>query len=302
VTTRSGNGWIVRASGSQVEAWSAFRLPYPPKGDALLYLQALRDAIRVFPASISGRLSAEYGGPSGVNNFDVENVLHYNVNPAFFAASAPLGVQCEVRTVEAPLSPSERYFEHYTQYRVGTSPLVFRNWIAHPSEILSWRGIRWPGRATIPTASEVWTWLQRDLDERGVGMTREIVSCPFAVSLTLRLPGAQWRPLHSSVKRLLDGVVAALHVTFEPPSDVLLQRVSSQTGQSTDTVRRWLRRRGPCVISSLSPVRLNGAGIKWDPEDHRCEASSIVVEGAKSEPAPVVDLEISAVHPAPTPG
>ena len=103
-------------SGKVVEAWSAQRLPYEPRGWLLGFRNDLRAALRPLAAAPDQLLGAVYASEHK-GFFDVENVLFYNVGPAFLKGAGRYGVRYE-RAYQVPLpqQPLAWSAGHYHRY------------------------------------------------------------------------------------------------------------------------------------------------------------------------------------------
>src|SRR5438067_91308 len=132
--------YFVRQSGPLVEAWSAHRLPFEPKG----WLASFRGDIRARAQALqSGKdqvLHAVYASRS-TDLCDAENILFYNVGPGCFASAARHGVRFERSHAHpAPPSPRSSLYPHHHRYAVTRAVETFTCWT--PGQIWArWRNV-----------------------------------------------------------------------------------------------------------------------------------------------------------------
>ena len=102
----SDPGYVIDVDrpGSRVDAWSSTRLPFEPTGAMLEFRAGLRSAVAVLSADSSHALHAVYTSPLG-GQFDVENVLIYNVGTSAFGRSAGFELVVERRLGPVPPPP-----------------------------------------------------------------------------------------------------------------------------------------------------------------------------------------------------
>ena len=81
-----GKTWSLwQPSPSSLAAWTDFRLPFQAKGAAAEFRGQLQNALTTLVAPPGSLLRAEYGGPADRFDFDVENILFYNVGQGHFS-------------------------------------------------------------------------------------------------------------------------------------------------------------------------------------------------------------------------
>lgn len=273
---RSDDTWsngfgIVHSTDRQVEAWSYRRLPYEPRGDALEFRGALRAHIaRVEPR---GLLRCVYA--SADRTFcDTENVLLYNVGMSTFARLLARGLVFE-RAFEVPPAPTSGSFVHHHAY--STSQRESPGYWSTPRALSTWR-TRAPEKRT--TAAPWWLAVSkarvRD-DDRGLAaqtpVTGDLGGVPFGLRIRVA-PGAV--PIHSALKPMLDGTIAALH-SDSTALPLSVSRLSQQIGHSEADVRAILGTAGPLGVRP-GLVRPYRSGLQWNPADALCVACSVVTD------------------------
>jgi hypothetical protein len=242
--------FAVHGSETHVEAWSAVRLPFEPKGWLSEYRRDLRTALRSMRASQAGVLYAEYATPN--QSFaDLENVLLYNLGSGCFSHLAREGLSC--RRVA---SRDDLHYVRYTSIepedacRPGGQLLASVRLIDLP-----------PGS----TPAHWWSAFREQLKVHGeigtlyggeLGITAEL--------------GSSWsrRDIAPSVKTLLDGLISALHVHDWSNREHLVAALD-EIGHGE---RLWDLLNDP-AMAFLGPRRLvrpHGRSIAWNPADERC--------------------------------
>lgn len=233
-----------------VEAWSTTRLPFEPKGWLLEYRGDLRRALRAMEVTRTGIFYAEYATPD--RSFaDLENVLLYNLGSGCYAHLAQRGIVCrrtssvdglhrvsyasmEVSDVPAPTGPTLAA-ARLAEVPAGSTPA---HWWSAFREQLKMQG---PGGA---------------LYEGEVGVRAEF--------------GSVWshRELAPSIKSLLDGVIATLHVHDGSGRD----HVTAALNAVGDGEYLWALLNDPemAILGRRRLVRPHGSKLAWNPADERC--------------------------------
>ncbi len=236
------------AGGDQrVEAWSSIRLPFEPKGWLRDYRHELQRALRSMKSTSTSILYAEYATPD--DDFaDLENVLLYNVGSGCYAHLAHRGIICR-----RSRSTDGLHRVHYMSTELaGVSTPTGR--VLATAQVADM-----PGGGT---PAHWWAAFRDRLDSR-VGAPHE---GEFAVVAEV---GSAWRrALSPSVKALLDGLIAALHVHDGSNRD----HVVAALGEVGDGRRLWALLNDPdgAIFGRRRLVRPHGLGIAWNPADERC--------------------------------
>lgn len=272
----SGKTWSLwQPSPSSLAAWTDFRLPFQAKGAAAEFRGQLQNALTTLVAPPGSLLRAEYGGPADRFDFDVENILFYNVGQGLFSHLANEGVQYEHRVVPPPSAPEGEQRPHYTQYVVAASF----------AELTQWKPL--PGGQTMLTDIPlsygdlsapwlVWRRMEEHLDQVP-HPAAPVYDGRYALQITLRTPGNKTFNLVGKLKPLLDGVVSSFHCAQGPLTSELATKVAGQLKQpdQSEQVQQWLRRPGPFVISKKAAVQLYAKSVRWHPDDDRLVAATV---------------------------
>src|SRR5438552_11000932 len=234
-----------------VEAWSRFRLPFEPRAAALEFRSALRIAIaRLTP---DGAFRCEYG--SAVRSFcDVENVLLYNVGMSFFRPLTQAGIVFE-RSYRVPRAPSPETYGHYHRYAVGEG-FGFTTW--EPTTVVA----RWQGRTPSGSATKPESWWLAS----ATALREQRATVDFGAVFGLRIRmGTGRATLSSTLKPMLDGMIAALHCD-RAPSTAAVERLAARLAWPASSVEDLLRR-DPAPLGARTVVRPYRKGVQWNPVD-----------------------------------
>lgn len=248
----------IDCSSSAVQFWSDVRLPFEPKGE----VRAARDALHraLHGLTPTGTLIANYASVD-LQPCDVENVLLYNVGPAHFTALGARQVRLE-RSFDAPqLAPSGRHFAHHHWY--STEAAADSGW---RRQLVGERVF------SIPTpfrTSTVWA------AARAVACAEEqpSPSVHLALDVSFSVPPSSRLRLPSSMKALLDGVVASFHRhDGSGDSAMLVGRLSRQVGSLSAVDVHRLLYEGPAALGARALLRRLGEALQWNPADDRLVA------------------------------
>lgn len=267
-----------RGGEPTVQVWSVRRLPFEPKG----WLLALRGSIRKALVQLEaepGRLLHGIYGSQDDGNFDVENVLFYNVGPSFVAKAGRYGVRFE-RTYAAPEPPEplEGASLHYDSYSLEEMNWQFRHW--RSGALIA----RWEfegGEGVLNDCARVWTALKKSTR---VWVHEENVVQPLAVRIVIGLPGAVSMPVTAVLKPLIDGVISAFHYHEGGDETELAERLKGRTGVEASRIENWLTDRRQAALGGRRLLWPRGKSVQWNPADERCVAVEVQARSlAKAE-------------------
>ena len=241
------HSYSVTRADRRVDGWSTTRLPYEPKGWLRDYRSELQSALRSMQASSTSVLYAEYAAPDPAFA-DLENVLLYNIGSGCYSHLARNGLVCR-RTSSAD------HLHHVTYASIESADVT-----PPTGRILATS--RLPDPPLAGTPAHWWLAFRRHL--------HTTANTPYDGEFgILAEVGSAWRrSLAPSVKAVLDGLIAALHV-----------HDGSQCGHVTAALRDvgdgehlWelLNDPGIAILGRRRLVRPHGLKIAWNPADERC--------------------------------
>lgn len=258
-----GDGWVVVGpAGGVVEVWSSRRLPFEPKGAMV----ELRGAIRAAVAELSRaagyryRLAATYRSlaPGLV---DAENILFYNVGTGAFGRPVAIHGERRFEDPPPPLDQAPGPYAHHHRY--------VANGVDTPTP---WRVVqtacRWSaplpnGAGDLSGVARTWRAIRQVMEQCGVVPDRE----PFAVRATIAGPGAVGLALLSSLKTVLDGIVAACHHHDGTDAFELASRIAEAGQMSMAEVQTLLSEARSSPLGERRLVHRFGKGVQWNPAD-----------------------------------
>jgi hypothetical protein len=245
--------YAVVGNEARVEAWSAVRLPFEPKGWLRDFQQELQQCLRNMKATTSSVLYGEYAAPAPAF-VDLENVLLYNVGSGCYSHLARNGIVCR-----RAVSDDGR---HHMTY-VCTEPTAA---IMPDGPVIARAQL-----ASMPPGSSPAHWWAA-LRERIVLSTTDSLIGEFGV---LAEAGSAWRRgLAPAVKSLLDGLVATLHVHDGSHQD----HVTAALNDVGDGEPLWqlLNNDELAILGERRLVRPHGQKIAWNPADELCSSFALV--------------------------
>ncbi|KRF34800.1 hypothetical protein [Nocardioides sp. Soil805] len=245
--------FAVAVDHQRVDAWSLVRLPFEPRGWLRDYRGALQRALRAITPSPTGILVAEYGTPDD-SFVDLENVLLYNVGTGCYAHLAKHGIVCQRKASVDDL--------HRVTYSVVEPAAVIS-----PSAA----GLASAQLTHMPTASTPAHWWADFRTSLHV-YAGTAYDGRFGIEVDV---GSRWdRDLASSIKPMLDGLVAALHAHDGSERD----HVSAALSCVGEGGRLWTLLNDPnqAIFGKRRLVRPHGTGIAWNPADERCDYFAVI--------------------------
>lgn len=245
-------------------------MPFEPKGWLRVYRNELQSALRSMKATSTSILVAEYATPD--DGFaDLENVLLYNLGSGCYGHLARRGIICR-RTSSTDHLHHVRYIS--TEATGATVPT---------GQILATVEL-----ADMPTGSTPAHWWAafRNHVEPLVGTLYE---GEFGIRVEV---GAAWqRSPAQSVKALLDGLIASLHVHDGSARDQVVAALSD-VGEG-GPLWALLNEPDSAIFGRRRLVRPHGHKIAWNPADERCGYFE-VIRGIRRE---ALTVTISSLSP-----
>jgi hypothetical protein len=223
----------------------------------------LRAAVSALTATPDQALFAAYASAEP-GQFDVENVLLYNVGPAAFTRSAGHELVVELRPGEVPEPPRPMPAAHYHSYEVVDAGTPWTRWYTeHLLAEFASEEVESIG------ASSVWFAVRRgmvSIHGRPAGRG------PIALELTLET-SRQSLNLPALAKPLIDGVIAAFHVhDHRSSSEEVAERVGRQLGIPSTDVAQLLTVSDLALLGTRQLLWAWRDGVQWNPDDGRVVA------------------------------
>lgn len=254
-----------------VQLWSSLRLPFEPKGEALLARSGLRAALEGLRGSPDHLLDAIFTSLER-DQSDLENLLLYNVGPSAFRPSGVRSVRLR-RFFAAPcLSPSGSWYEHHYRYmlrpRVAALPDDASMIASFDTDSMQ--------PSSLGDAWSVWHGLKR-------GQVKLFEPIEESVRLGLRIsvetPSPTVSPF-SIIKPVIDGVVTALHCHDGSAIDLIAGRLAPRLLLPEAEVVRMLLNDSAALLGKRRLVWPLRDGLQLNPADDRLDEVSFEVRGA----------------------
>jgi len=241
--------YSVTRSDKRVDAWSTERLPFEAKGWLRDYRSELQAALRSMKQTHTSILYAQYAAPDAAFA-DLENVLLYNLGSGCYSHLAQSGIICRrTRSVDR--------LHHVTYTCVESADVTAPAGPVLATALLS----DMPLEVTSPA---IW-WAAFRKNHLHLHESKQYGG-EFGVRAEL---GSSWRrSLSPSVKALLDGLIAALHVHDGSERS----HVVAALNDVGDGERLWqlINDPGIAILGQRRLVGPHGRRIAWNPADERC--------------------------------
>ncbi|MGC1411207.1 MAG: hypothetical protein WA864_19975 [Acetobacteraceae bacterium] len=262
----ASTGYLIKTSPHQVEAWSAWALPFVHLStEQSCFREMLRDAIGCLDPCSGLRATYSTVQPRGP---DLENLLFYNVGSHPFAKVGKDRIRFE-RLVESPLTMNDQLL-HHVCYRIEGEGTLF---LATNGTCLAESSADFPltlvGNELI---ARLWKEFKKNLHVLGA---RSSSVGRFAAQIALKAPAE--RRLDTKMKRLLDAFLSALHSYSGNQLEDVVRRLASVLHETDQKLLRDLLCDPRLAI--LEPRRtphLRAATLQWSPADDRLVAAEII--------------------------
>jgi len=279
---QDGHHYRILCGEGRVEAWTDFRLPFEPKGYMQKFKEELRSAISELPKSVGlycCYLSTD--PPDSQHDYDIENVLTYNVG---FQPFENLGLRWLVFEGVAPVKdlPSEESLpdttalRYYYLYETQESGKELRFWRKNRSEYLEISSVRCLDKINSDLkAGRVWAWIKHHMEKNEPDRKVQQIDSPFCLDIRIRFSYVFPGNLVAIIKPIFDGVTASMHYFRERPDPQIASRISTDLGLQNHKIEQWMMDQRIGVLGGKPFVQRYGRGVKWEPDDHLCVAGSL---------------------------
>lgn len=276
--------YAIVASDRRVDAQSARRLSFEPKGWQVDFHRELRSALRAMTPPARGPLRCVYSSDDRAL-VDIENVLTYNVGTSNLGHLVTAGLVLE-RSFDAPSPLDGLTHPHLLSYQFDPDPSVeWAHW--EPAQLLASISVdRWDWFRDHRVGD---AWLRARAHTVDVSPS-DVTPREFGAIVTVTSSGPA--NLLSALKPMLDGLIASLHRYSGPHTEVLAERAAflspavGLTGLRNALTDPRDRPLGPWPW--LIP---RGQGVQVSPADDRLVALTVRLKRG----APAVDASFVAV-------
>ena len=251
-----------------VEAWSAERLPFEPKGWKLQFRNDLREALRRLSFVSGSNLVALYISP--VEEYcDAENIMFYNVGAASFARLKCKSIRFERVFSQPPTTPMSRHigWKHYLSYVLSKRAQGFTYW--EPTRLLAkWEQLPCGKITSSSKVESVWHRFKLGIGAGRVQrlVASEAIASNLGLEVTIHVPRGTRLNLTSVIKPVFDGIVAAFS-RDEGGMDLATERLAAALGIDQEELTGLLEDETMAVLGSRRLVHPRGRGVQWNPND-----------------------------------
>jgi len=265
------SNYYIETAISSVAAWSTARIPFEPKGWLLEFRNQLRSAVAGLP-SVDGRiLYAAYRSPIG-GYVDVENLLIYNVGPAYLASATKDGLVFK-RSYQAsrdcPTELSSPALHQYEYVLIDDKSLSLEGQDGSLLASLSFE----LSAAALHSCAGVWYAAKMGSSTLA---QRVHLGKRWGMFVTISGPSSSTIVCSRIVKPLIDGITSALHCHDGSNVDYLGRQLGKSLGLSDDAPIPSLLEDSSHALfgrtNLLYPYRNN---VKWNPQDDYCTYCSM---------------------------
>ena len=262
--------YFINHSGDKIELWSSERLKFEPKG----WMREMRDTLKnhlkhSIKRNRNSCLYATYASKENViTNFDIENILFYNVGVDSFKNLANNGLIFE-RKIENPTEltlDSKLYrFDHYMNYKVLDSIIEDSNYWKRDKQLASWSGAKIEDLKTTLSLCSVW--LQMSKCKKDVYNYYKNEN-PIGISINLKVPerysGFNFVTI---LKSILDGIICSFHKHNGKDLDEITRRLCNKNYLNPENTRQLLMQNEKAILGQKILIRLWGDSVQWYPSD-----------------------------------
>ena len=272
------------ADHPSVEAWSAERLPFEPKGWKLQFRNDVREALRKLSFVPDSNLVALYLSP--VTGYcDVENIVFYNVGSASFAHLQCKGIRFERVFSQPPMPPSNIVdgAKHYLSYTLTDRERGFTYW--EPIHLLAkWEHLPCGMLTSSSKVASVWHWFKLGI---GAGRVQrlvrsEVIEANLGLKVTIHVPKSTSLNLTSVIKPIFDGIVAAFS-RHDGSMNLVTKRLAAALGIDQKELTCLLESETMAILGARRLVWPRGSDVQWNPNDDLLVASELSLVDCVSE-------------------
>ena len=257
-------------SEDKIELWSSERLKFEPKD----WMIKMRDKLKChlkysLKRNSNSYLYAVYSSKEGRNiNFDIENILFYNVGVDSFKNLARDGIIFE-RKIESPaelnIGDELLNFDHYMGYKVFNANIGDSDYWERNKLLVSWLGAKIKNLKTNLPLYSVWREM-KDCETKVYNKYEN--DGPLGIRINLKVPKG-WLGFNfvTILKPLLDGVISSFHTHNGKDIDEIVKRLSNKNPISPEYAKQLLLKSGKDVLGQKNLIWLWGDSLQWNPSD-----------------------------------
>lgn len=244
-----------------VQMWLSQRLPYIDRQSdqekmALNHLKSLLGTLDN-KSKLMGLYACYTSTIDG--NYDIENVLGYNVGMSAFNHLAQKCITFHRLRSNPPATPSGKIYKHHHCYDLQPIPLSPSDGVTIQTHISSFDQVY-----------EVWWAVSNAVNN----LKHPQINGRFALHVEVGLPSNKKLP--STVKKLVDGIIAGLHDDLAPDPEAV-KRLAARMGLTESEIfLRLTQPTNPILGSRSRLIKPFSKFIQWNPNDEACDLMTVV--------------------------
>lgn len=252
-----------------VEMKSVERIPFEPKGWKYQMREELKVNLKKIITDKNKILYAAYcDNAKGPHNFDLENVLFYNIGTSNFSNFASKGIIFETTPfpVEGSLFEEENYYYYYKYMLINpeeSSSFWEQNEIINQFELLIDQEFK-------TSYKPEFYWIKT---KQGNIITHNTPSKHdfLGIKLVINGPSDSEVNLTTFIKTLIDGIFSAFFYLPEKPDPLLVKILKDKTGKSEDFLENLLCNKENAILGPYSVIHFfnKRKSVQWNPPDDR---------------------------------
>jgi len=209
-------------------------------------------------------------------NFDVENILFYNVGESCFKNLCQKGIIFERKLQEPPKyngSDTEMYYPHYSFYRVEEK-LQYNN---YGNVLAEWNDIVLPDPTGEIKHYNIWYVMKKNYvrlfkineSKKFIGIKVKIQGPESCTNCGLNLA--------KIIKPLIDGIISVFNYCNGFNSKEIASILSEKLSESSNDLEDMIKDRTIAVLGWKDFINKGANGIQWNPSDDLIASAEITV-------------------------
>ncbi len=274
-----------------LSAWTIKRLPFQPNGWMEVFRSELKTNLAkiIFPENqiLHATYTSEITG-----NFDIENILFYNVGPGSFSHLTKNGLIFE-SCIQHPVIPGTQDYPHLYNYSGVDPETGFKNW--KMMDILAaWKKIVCPALNSTLKPHHFWHLFKKNIKSI---LGKLPVEDNFGINLKIHYPHEKQCNLSGSIKPIIDGIVSAFHVHDGSNLEYCTSWLTKHLPEPNENLQKLLINEDISILGKTNLIFPFKKGIMWNPMDSKCMACKMVLIPEKSCYEWSIDGEIFRISP-----
>lgn len=260
------NNYYIDYKKDHVQLWSKERLQFEPKGWQLRMRDDLKSSLLRMIASKNTILYACYAS-SIREDFDVENILFYNVGSSAFSNICKDNLIFERSFDNPPVIQKSQYqnisFDHYQCYKITSESALQYVW-GKTKTIAKWDDSICSRLSADSKPHDVWFNMANDKIDV---LDNKIVKSYFGLNIILQLPTSIRANLTGLIKPLLDGITSSFHTHNGYDINEITERLSILLNVNREAIYNKLMNNSKAILGECRLLFKYRNSVMWNPAD-----------------------------------